>query len=181
VADALLDPPRTVRCARCAHDWIGVAVADAPVVEPPPEPVPDPAAEPVAASTAAPIAAPAAATPPSKAVVNETAMPSIEEPPHEPEFVPGDTPLSAIERLSVSTDLSPRIRRRDRLLTAAWAASFALLAGLGVAGYTERDVLMQQWPASKRVYATLGLVPPDMKMDDGKAAVTKPAPEPAHR
>jgi hypothetical protein len=180
VADALLDPPRTVRCARCAHDWIGVAVADDPVVEPTPEPVPEPAAEPVAALTAAPIATPAAEAPPSDPVVNETARPSTKWPPPEPEFVPGDTPLSAIERLSVSNDLSPRIRRRDRLLTAAWAASFALLAGLGVAGYTERDVLMQQWPASKRVYATLGLVPPDLKVDDGKAAAAKPAPEPAH-
>jgi hypothetical protein len=86
-----------------------------------------------------------------------------------PEAVVGDTPLSAIERLSVPGDLSPRIRRRDRLLTAAWAASFATLTALGVAGYTERDALMRQWPASKRVYATLGLAPLDGQTGDGQA------------
>src|SRR3978361_370659 len=95
VADALLDPPRTVRCARCAHDWIGVAVADepvpapaAPVVERVPEPIPDPVAEPVAMA------------PPSEPDVRETAKPPAKEPP--PEVVVGDTPLSAIERLSAS-------------------------------------------------------------------------------
>lgn len=87
----------------------------------------------------------------------------------EPEMAFGDTPLSAIERLAIPGDLSPAIRRRDRLLTAAWAASFALLAGLGVAGYTERDRLMREWPASKRVYATLGLAPPNAKIGDTKA------------
>jgi hypothetical protein len=84
--------------------------------------------------------------------------PSIET---EPAF--GDTPLSAIERLAAPVDLSPRIRRRDRLLTIAWAASFALLAALGVGGYTQRDRLMQEWPASKRLYAKLGLLPADAK------------------
>jgi hypothetical protein len=68
---------------------------------------------------------------------------------------------SAIDRLSAPSELSGAIRRRDRLLTIAWAASFAGLAMLGVAGYTERDMLMRQWPASKRVYGTLGLAPPD--------------------
>ena len=46
----------------------------------------------------------------------------------------GDTPLSAIERLAIPADLSSGIVRRDRLLTAAWAASVAILAGLGVVG-----------------------------------------------
>jgi len=93
----------------------------------------------------------------------------------EPEAVFGDTPLSAIERLAAPVDLSPRLRRRDRLLTAAWAASIAALAALGVAGYTQRDLLMQHWPASKRVYATLGLIPLDMKNRDAKAAPEPPA------
>src|SRR5471032_2492099 len=116
VADALLDPPRTVRCARCAHDWIGVAVAGdpvavspAPAAEPIPEPVPEPAAE----------------APAREPVVHEIAKPVPEAP--EPEPVLGDTPLSAIERLAAQDDLSPPVRRRDRILTAAWAASFALL------------------------------------------------------
>ena len=133
VPDAMLDPPRTVRCARCAHDWMAEPVADLAL--------PEVSAE---------------APEPEVAVAVEPAIP-VREPLPEPETVFGDTPLSAIERLSVPGDLSPDIVRRDRLLTAAWAASFAVLAALGVAGYTERDLLMRQWPASKRVYATLGL------------------------
>jgi hypothetical protein len=86
----------------------------------------------------------------------------------------GDTPLSALDRLAAPVELSPRLRRRDRLLTAAWAASFAALAAMGVAGYTQRDLLMREWPASKRVYATLGLVPADLKGPDGKDGASSP-------
>lgn len=94
--------------------------------------------------------------------------------PVHPEPVLGVTPLSAIERLAAPSDLEPRTERRGRLLTAAWAASFAALAALGVAGYTERDLLMKQWPASKRVYATLGLVHPNAAKDgDNKDGDTK--------
>jgi predicted Zn finger-like uncharacterized protein len=155
VADALLDPPRTVRCARCAHDWMAVAVEDPPVPEQP---------EPSEAEAAPVAREPVAGPGPEHAVAL------------------GDTPLSAIERLAAPSDLSPRaIRRRDRLLTAAWAASFAALAALGVAGYTERDVLMRQWPASKRVYATLGLVQVDAKGDPAKSTPEKTAPAPPTR
>ena len=64
-------------------------------------------------------------------------------------------------------------------------AAAAALAALGVAGYTERDALMQHWPASKRVYGTLGLAPmggtageakaPDAKAADAKAGDAKRA------
>ena len=90
----------------------------------------------------------------------------------------GDTPLSAIERLALGADMSPQLRRRDRLLTAAWAASFAALTGLGVAGYTERNVLMQEWPASKRVYATLGLTPLNGKTPPAQIGGAKDGPAP---
>lgn len=100
--------------------------------------------------------------------------PPVREPLSEPERVIGDTPLSAIERLAILQDPSPRTLRRDRILAAAWAASFAILAGVGVAGYTERNVLMKQWPASKRVYATLGLAPLEGKAGDGKVGDVKP-------
>jgi hypothetical protein len=85
----------------------------------------------------------------------------------------GDTPLSAIERLSAPMDLSPKIRRHDRFLTAAWAGSFAVLAALGVAGYTKREALMREWPASKRVYSTLGLAPLDAKTTERKPQVSE--------
>jgi predicted Zn finger-like uncharacterized protein len=150
VADALLDPPRTVRCARCANDW-----------------VPEPAAE------AAPPEAPAEAPVPLAGIEVPVHEPAAREPvaPVAAEPVPmfGDTPLSAIERLSAPTDLAPRLRRRDRILTVAWAASFAILAALAVAGYTQRERLMQEWPASKQVYARLGLAPADAKSGDAKS------------
>jgi predicted Zn finger-like uncharacterized protein len=151
VADALLDPPRMVRCARCAHDWVAEPVAADPTPEPPAEtelPAHEPAIQPAADDV------------------------TVDERYPEPEPAFGDTPLSAIERLAAPVDLSPRIRRRDRLLTVAWAASFALLAALGVAGYTQRDRLMEEWPASKRVYARLGLLPADAKGRDAKAPDT---------
>jgi predicted Zn finger-like uncharacterized protein len=148
VPDAMLDTPRTVRCAKCAHDWTPVAI-----IEPEPVEEPDEAAEP---EPAAPAEAAAPEVDEDELAFRRQTARTARERLLEPEAVIGDTPLSAIERLALG-DMSPQIRRRDRLLTAAWAASFAALTGLGVAGYTERNVLMQQWPASKRVYATLGL------------------------
>jgi hypothetical protein len=137
---------------------MAIAVEDAPVPEQP---------EPSEAETA----------PVAQAAIEPVAGPDPEH-----GVALGDTPLSAIERLAAPSDLSPRaIRRRDRLLTAAWAASFAALAALGVAGYTERDVLMRHWPASKRVYATLGLVQVDAKGDPAKSAPEKAAPAPPTR
>jgi predicted Zn finger-like uncharacterized protein len=132
VPDAMLDPPRVVRCAKCAHDWMAEPIAaDLEFDEPPV------AAE---APASAPIAEPAAY-----------------EPSREVEPVRDRPPPSALERLAAPSEMAPRIRRRDRWLTTAWAASFAALTALGVAGYTQRDRLMQEWPASKRIYATFGL------------------------
>ena len=157
VADALLDPPRMVRCARCAHDWVAEPVAA--------DPTPEPSAEAAIGPDTR-----CRCTPASEPAVDD--FPVDERYPEEPAF--GDTPLSAIERLSAPVDLSPRIRRRDRRLTVAWAASFALLAALRRGGIHERDRLMQEWPASKRVYARLGLLPADAKGRDAKAPETTP-------
>jgi hypothetical protein len=120
---------------------------------------------------------------PANAPVERIAEPLLEasEPDH-PEPVLGDTPLSAIERLAAPSDLYAHPDRRGRLLTAAWAVSFAALAALGVAGYAERDLLMKQWPASKRVYATLGLFHTDPTKDGAKKGEdTKAVEEPPAR
>lgn len=144
VADALLDPPRTVRCARCAHDWTATRlIEDAPPALTPPDPgveisfLEEPVAE-----MAAEIAAP-----------------------------------SAIERLSAAAAAGPPppSRRAGHLLTAAWAASFLVLAGLGAAAYVKRDALMRLWPASARVYAMIGLAPGDPQAVPTPAAPDKPA------
>jgi hypothetical protein len=172
----MLDPPRTVRCARCAHDWTAVAVAEPEVVEEPEEAVEPKAAEPAVAEAAEPELQVAAE---AELPVRQQGARTARERLLEPEAVTGDTPLSAIERLALGADMSPRIRRRDRLLTAAWAASFAALTAIGVAGYTERNVLMQQWPASKRVYATLGLTQTNGKPPAAEEAAPKDDPAPS--
>jgi hypothetical protein len=105
-----------------------------------------------------PEALPGPADPPAAAPIPE---PVAHEPVQEPEPEVAEAPLSALDRLAMPLEMSPYVRRRDRWLTTAWAASFAALAALGVAGYTNRDRLMQEWPASKRVYATFGLAPAD--------------------
>jgi predicted Zn finger-like uncharacterized protein len=177
VPDAMLDPPRTVRCAKCTHDWIAVAIVEPEVVEEPEE-----TAEPELAETAE---APPPFAAEAEIPLRRQGARAARERLLEPEAVIGDTPLSAIERLALGSDMSPYIRRRDRLLTAAWAASFAALTALGVAGYTERNVLMQQWPASKRVYARLGLTPVNgkslavqgMAPKDGPVPIVPPKPE----
>jgi predicted Zn finger-like uncharacterized protein len=162
VADALLDPPRTVRCAQCAQDWIGT-------------PMPESEIAPSAIEAEHGTGATETSHDPEDRPAGEAtgkASPALETSAGDEASGPlslGETPLSAIERLTVPGDKSPA-RRRNRALTAAWAASFAVLAFLGVAGYAKRDALMQQWPASKRVYATLGLIKPD-----DKAGAEKPA------
>ena len=143
VADSLLDPPRTVRCAGCQNDWLATPMAAA---EPPP-PVFNPHEHEV------------------EEAQNDV---SFHEEPEPSGGIPAaandqSAVMSALERLAVPGESPPVQRPRDWLLTSAWAASFVLLAGLGVAGYAGRDQLMQQWPASKRVYATLGLTNPDDK------------------
>ena len=130
VPDALLDPPRTVRCAQCGHDWMAEPVAEAPR--------------------------------PEQHVAEAPAEQPIAETIREPEPVEAEPPLTALDRLAAAGEMSPVIRRRDHWLTAAWAASFAALAALGVAGYAERDRLMKEWPASQRVYAALGLAGADL-------------------
>ncbi len=144
VADALLDPPRTVRCARCTHDWVGVPMAE-----------PVQAAENPVHEEPAPVDARHGAA----------------------EALSDEAPLSAIERLAaapgepVAENVSSLPRPRNRLLTIAWAASFAALALMGVAGYARRDMLMEQWPASKLIYTTLGLA----RMTVEKTAAGQPA------
>jgi hypothetical protein len=149
-----------VRCAQCSHDWVATPVEEVEMaeLEIPPEPVAEPEPPPPegAASFAAQLAASSAAAPAPFSM---------------------DTPLSGMDRL---TDAPPYYAEtgsssRGGLLTAAWIVSLAALVGLGAAGYAERDLLMQRWPASKRVYATLGLVQSPAKDADEKAAVEKPA------
>ena len=152
VADSLLDPPRVVRCAQCTHDWVPTPILDA-VQEPAPAGDGTPALS-FQEETARPYPAPAEHLP-GMAVPDGQPPPSSE---------PSPAALSALDRLAVVPDgtgkpASPPTG--NRLLTAAWAASFLLLVLLGVAAYSKRETLMREWPASKRLYAVLGLWTPD--------------------
>jgi predicted Zn finger-like uncharacterized protein len=161
VADALLARPRTVRCAKCAHDWMAEPVEDDPL----PDEQPEAADEAMTPEAVVPVAAP---------------VPVARARTPEPGPVFGDTPLSAIERLAIPGEPPAGQRRRDRLLTTAWALSFAALAATAVVAYTERNLLMRHWPASQRVYATLGLAPLDIKAIDVKSGNPKsPGQRPA--
>ena len=157
VADALLDPPRTVRCAGCTHDWAAVAMKEPVQAVQSGE---NPAGENPAGENPAP-------EEPAPVDTRHVAA----------EALPDEAPLSAIERLAAAPDepmaenVSSLPRPRNRLLTIAWAASFAALALMGVAGYARRDLLMEQWPASKLIYTTLGLA----RMTVEKTAAGQPA------
>lgn len=144
VADALLDPPRMVRCARCTHDWMPEPFIE---VDGPARHVPaedeytlgdDPSAD------------------DGLSFDDPGDTPGPDEKPATGEHAAEHEPLTAIERLS-GAQAEPRRRPRDKALTAAWGASIAALVLLAVAGYAKRDRLMQAWPASQRVYATFGL------------------------
>jgi predicted Zn finger-like uncharacterized protein len=124
VPAALISPPRTVRCAQCAHDWVATPVAE--------DDTPYDAEHEAPAEHAIGDAA---------QVARQDRVDEIEPP-------------IAMDRLVAIRDPAPR---RGHLLTVAWAASFVVLAGLGFAGYAKRDAMMEHWPASKRIYATLGL------------------------
>lgn len=169
VADALLDPPRTVRCARCAHDWTATPLIEDELAAPedaPPASTPAPAA-----------AAPVATAPPPGTEVSFHEEPVAETAAHAATHAraPKTAAPSAIERLSAAAEPHPPSRRAGHLLTAAWAASFLILAGLGAAAYVKRDALMRLWPASARVYAMIGLAPGDPKAVPTPAAADKPA------
>src|SRR5580658_4873354 len=113
VADALLEPPRTVRCARCSEEWMAEPVAEAPL--------------PLEALQAGP------EQPETAMMVQARAEPIVAALPNPPprldagepdsDLILGDTPLSAIQRLAAPIDFQHHGRRRDRLLTAAWALS----------------------------------------------------------
>jgi predicted Zn finger-like uncharacterized protein len=138
VPAALLTQPRAVRCGKCEFDWVADPVSDAISQQEHDEAdIDELAHEPVSAHSAT----------------------SGEPDPFD--YAPEMEKISEIERFSSPAGMSFRLRRSDRALTIAWAASFAALAGLGVAGYTERSTFMREWPASKRVYAAIGLAPVD--------------------
>jgi predicted Zn finger-like uncharacterized protein len=175
VPDALLGTGRPVRCARCRQEWM------------PADPRPTEAAHPEAVHTEAvhaeaPRVESRGELPRARSIVGRIGeLPSsgtglsisvIEPPPWPaPETGPPATPNPAADPgepvmeppLTASTEqalVEPRTLRQGTLLRLAWAASLLALVLLASAAYGWRAEIMQAWPASERLYAALGLLPP---------------------
>lgn len=127
---ALAAGPRTLRCARCAHQF----QAALPAPESPPEP---PAPQPAAPEPAA--------APPAESLTPDRPPPSRGP----TQSMPIDPPLP---RLSDAPTSPP-----DRMALAGWLVTVAVLAVGVYAGLAFRAEIMGAWPASARLYQALGL------------------------
>ncbi len=127
---ALAAGPRTLKCARCGHQF-QAALPEAPPMA---APVADPAPEADSAPATGPVTAPADRPPPSRGPRQSN---------------PIDPPLP---RLSDAPASPP-----DRLALAGWVMTTVVLA-LGLyAGFAFRGEIIEAWPASARLYQALGL------------------------
>lgn len=131
VPETLLAPGRAVRCARCGHEW--VPVAPPPPLSPAAPPVPEPPPPPRW---------------PDGEVIEEVELEPVEQGTVEPPR------LTAMDRLALHRDQQRRSRAPLRI---AWLLSLLALLALGAAAYQWRAEVMHAWPASQRLYDTLGL------------------------
>jgi predicted Zn finger-like uncharacterized protein len=95
--------------------------------------------------------APAGIAVPAAAEAADVPSPPVRPPDPAPE-----RDLWADAQLRPDLDMDPPERGRA-LVVAAWVVSLVVLAGAVAAAYGYRDVVMQAWPPSTRVYAALGL------------------------
>ena len=158
VPDGLLGTPRSVRCARCGHEWLPEAAKGAEPAEAHPREAP--ASRPPGGSVVERLGElPESATGLSVSVVDPPSRPAPEPAPpaardEEPVAEPALT-ASVGEALVAE----PSARREGTLLRLAWAASVLILILLAWAAYGWRTEIMHAWPASERLYAALGLLP----------------------
>lgn len=135
VPDSLLTAGRAVRCARCTHQWVPLAVAPAaPVPQlPPPRPAPRWADD---------------------EVIEDVEVEAPEALPETPRFTAMDR--LALHRASVEDNPWP--------LRLAWGLSFAVVLLLIAAAFIFRVEIAHAWPPSQRLYDALGLMqPPSVK------------------
>jgi hypothetical protein len=137
---------RTLRCGRCATEWVlpGPELGNGPDDTPQPEPV---AEQEVPKEAPAPLVAVVAATETFADAVPALAIPERERP-----FV----------RVEERPSAPARPARREGGSAAAWlgwVASLVVLGLLAWGGYAYRGTVMHAWPPSERLYALLGLMP----------------------
>ena len=143
VPPSLLKPGQTVRCARCAREWVCPPAA--------PE-------APVAATVDAAADPEPAAAPPEPEGVRPAPPPS---PPPEPKVVRPASPPPPEPKVVRPAPPPPMARfptpRPNVVLRLAWVASVVAVLLLGWAAYAERSAIMQAWPPSIRLYAAMGM------------------------
>ena len=148
IADAMLTKPRTVRCSRCAQEWMQDPIPGAEHDSRPPETTdlpadhkPEPAPEPAPelAPESAPELAPELAIKPVP-----TPSPVMPEPPEA--FLP-------------TRPTAPAAKPTGGAVTLAWIASLIIVAGLAVAAYAYRVPIQAAWPPSERLFRLLATEP----------------------
>ena len=132
VPDRLLaGPARTLRCSRCGTEFaLPRAEAREPVAPPPAE------------------AAPPEPSPPPPAVAPEPPIPAAPPPAAAPRPEPRPEPRAFAQ--PVPEPASPALLR-------AWVATIAVVLAVIVALLVFRAEVMAAWPASRRLFAALGL------------------------
>ena len=126
IADAMLAKPRTVRCSRCAREWVQ-------------DPIPPAEPDSLAPETDE--------LPPAGEASPEQAM--------EPVPAPPVVPPERLEAFLPTRPAKEVARRAAPALALAWIASLLILAGLAFAAYTYRAPIQAAWPPSERVFRLL--------------------------
>lgn len=153
VPDALIEPGKHVRCARCNAEWA---------------PVPATAETAAVPLLRAPVRveSPPALSPPAetRADLPPEPRPALQVPPHGSLRVTSAPPA----RRAVPLPRPPARRTGATAAWVGWVLTVLVLAVLVWAAVTWRGTVMAGWPPSARVYGALGLGPP-----------AAPAPAPA--
>lgn len=147
IADGMLVRPRTVRCSRCAREWM--QEPDVIPVSVPPKPEPKPAA------ALLPVSAPPATPPPADPLAAGplAAGPLAAAPPVELVARVPATPKPVTEVAPAAA--GPQRDKGGARLTLAWIGSILALAILAFVAYRYRAEIQLAWPPSTRLFGLL--------------------------
>ena len=137
IADGMLVRPRTVRCSRCAREWM--QEPDVIPVSVPPKPEPKPAA------ALLPVSAPPATPPPADPLAAAPPVELVARVPATPKPVTEVAPAAA----------GPQRDKGGVRLTLAWIGSILALAILAFVAYRYRAEIQLAWPPSTRLFGLL--------------------------
>jgi predicted Zn finger-like uncharacterized protein len=143
VPDAALAAGRSVRCAKCGHQWVPLAAAPrGPLRQ-------------LRAGAEAGAATSARARLAAEALTDAPPLPAAPS--------ARLAPMAPIRSASLSeSDAAPETpvrRRAGAAVWLGWAVSLAVWVLVVWAAYTYRAQVMEAWPPSQRLYAAVGLGP----------------------